>query len=39
MIKNDTKVVGLVDVALNLVKEVYSSGVISMSQIKSVLEG
>ena len=39
MIKNDTKVVGLVDVALNLAKEVYSSGVISMSQIKSVLEG
>ena len=39
MIKNDAKVVGLVHVALNLAKEVYSSGVISMSQIKSVLEG
>ena len=39
MIKNDAKVVGLVHVVLNLAKEVYSSGVISMSQIKSVLEG
>ena len=39
MIKNDVKVIGLVDVAVKLAKEMYSSGVLSVSEIKRVLEG
>ena len=39
MIKNDAKVIELVDVAVNLAKEMYSSGVLSVSEIKRVLEG
>ena len=39
MIKNDAKVIGLVDVAVKLAKEIYSSGVLSVSEIKRVLEG
>ena len=39
MVKNDANIVGLLDVTLNLAKEMYSSGIFSMTQIKSVLEG